>query len=285
MFSTALDEMRRENCSRRGSLSCPLLDHVVGASFRPGHVIEVTGEAGSGKTQLLVNALACSVTKEPVEGSASKSCQKEARSVVISTEGSFPAERLKQMIASFKSSSNQVDVRTTMDNILVHSLTSLDEFLDCLHVRLPKLAENYSLNLIVIDSVAAPLRSEEHTSGKERSQWIHTIGRAIHTLAVNFNVPVIMANQVSAVIDQGWETSYGHPVAPCFGLAFSAYVHTRIFVERTDQVIKTSNQEDKSTSTVRLRTAQVDFCPFLPSSEKVHFVVTSSGIRGVRVSE
>ena len=127
---------------------------------------------------------------------------------------------------------------------------------------------------------------------------------------------------------QGWETSYGHPVAPCFGLAFSAYVHTRIFVERTDQVIKTSNQEDKSTSTasaycwmnhfvssaggffnqnslynhsvhssaplinplieylkVRLRTAQVDFCPFLPSSEKVHFVVTSSGIRGVRVSE
>ena len=36
---------------------------------------------------------------------------------------------------------------------------------------------------------------------------------------------------------------------------------------------------------VRLRTAQVDFCPFLPSSEKVHFVVTSSGIRGVRVSE
>ena len=64
---------------------------------------QVTGEAGSGKTQLLVNALACSVTKEPVEGSASKSCQKEARSVVISTEGSFPAERLKQMIASFKS--------------------------------------------------------------------------------------------------------------------------------------------------------------------------------------
>ena len=48
---------------------------------------------------------------------------------------------------------------------------------------------------------------------------------------------------------QGWETSYGHPVAPCFGLAFSSYVHTRIFVERTDQVIKTSNQEDKSTST------------------------------------
>ena len=42
MFSTALDEMRRENCSRRGSLSCPLLDHVVGASFRPGHVIEVS---------------------------------------------------------------------------------------------------------------------------------------------------------------------------------------------------------------------------------------------------
>ena len=49
---------------------------------------------------------------------------------------------------------------------------SQDEFLDCLNVRLPKLAENYSLNLIVIDSVAAPLRSEEHTSGKERSQWV-----------------------------------------------------------------------------------------------------------------
>ena len=44
--------------------------------------------------------------------------------------------------------------------------------MDCLNVRLPKLAENYSLNLIVIDSVAAPLRSEEHAGGRERSQWV-----------------------------------------------------------------------------------------------------------------
>jgi hypothetical protein len=38
-------------------------------------------------------------------------------------------------------------------------------------------------------------------------------------------------------MDQAQE-SFGRSVVPCFGLAFASYVHTRIFLERSDNVIQ-----------------------------------------------
>ena len=67
------------------------LDELLGVAFRAGHVIEVTGEAGAGKSQILLNALSMSV----------RGCKDaKDRSIAVSTEGAFPAERLQQMIAS-----------------------------------------------------------------------------------------------------------------------------------------------------------------------------------------
>jgi len=261
------------SCTRKAGLGCPLLDNYLGVALRSGHVIEVTGEAGSGKTQLLLNALSCSLKSSQDRGG------KDCRGLVVSTEGAFPAERLQQMFASCDPQSNPLPVKDAMNKILVQSLTSLDDFFECLTVKIPRLAETFSLNILVVDSVAAPLRSEEFPSGRERTLWVHKIGQALHHLAATYDMPVIVSNQVTALIDQAVEMSYGHPVVPCFGLAFSTYVHTRIFVERTDQVIKMG--QDKQ---MRLRTACIDFCPFLPSGNPHHFIVTPDGIRGVNIS-
>lgn len=51
----------------------------------------MTGEAGAGKSQILLNALSMSVTG----GKDDKN-----RSIAVTTEGAFPADRLQQMIAS-----------------------------------------------------------------------------------------------------------------------------------------------------------------------------------------
>ena len=41
-----------------------MLDKVLGPAIRPGHVIEVVGEAGSGKTQFGLHLSARTVTQE-----------------------------------------------------------------------------------------------------------------------------------------------------------------------------------------------------------------------------
>merc|ERR1719367_2119836 len=72
---------------------------------------------------------------------------------------------------------------------------------------------------------------------------IHKIGTLITNLARNYKVPVVIVNQVAAYIDQPYE-SFGRTVVPCFGIALSNYVHTRIFVRRTDKMIKETVSSD-----------------------------------------
>ena len=48
---------------------------------------------------------------------------------------------------------------------------------------------------------------------------------------------ILVFVQVTAVIDQPHE-SFDRKVVPCFGLAFANYIHSRIFLSRTDLVIK-----------------------------------------------
>jgi len=260
-FVTALDLAKIKK--KRPVFGCSSLDEAIGPAIRPGHVIEVTGEAGAGKSQFLMNLCAGAPNDED-----------HHRCLVISTEGAYPAERLQQMVkanaAAGKSS------KLAMDKILVDTVTDLDDLLECLTVKVGKTSKSFKLTLIVVDSIAAPLRSED-LSARDRANHVHKLGQALHQLASSLQVPVVVANQVTALIDQSVE-SYGHQkVVPCFGLAFTTYVHTRIFLERTDLVITGTNQ--------RLRTATIDFCPLLPSGKPFHFIVNAQGVRAVQVNQ
>ena len=135
------------------------------------------------------------------------------------------------------------------------------------------MAQTFELTLVVVDSIAAPVRAEEH-QGKERVLVVHKLGQALNHLARTLDVPVVIANQVTAYMDQV-SHHYGHPVVPCFGLTFTNYIHTRIFLERTDLVITDSSE--------RLRMATIDFCPLLPSGKPHHFIVNKEGVRAVQV--
>lgn len=66
-------------------LSCQMLDEALGPALRDGHVVEVVGEAGSGKTQFLLD-----VTSSVASGGA--------RVAYVSTEAVFPIDRLKTML-------------------------------------------------------------------------------------------------------------------------------------------------------------------------------------------
>ena len=98
----------------------------------------------------------------------------------------------------------------------------------------------------------------------------------------------VVTNQVTAVIDQIHET-FGRDMVPCFGMNWSNYVHTRLFISKTDLILKShdnpipgSSKARKVNVEQRLRKLEVDFSPVLPNFVG-HFVIEDCGIKGVDV--
>ena len=71
--------------------------------------------------------------------------------------------------------------------------------------------------------------------------------------------------------------NFGRTVLPCFGLNWASYVHTRVFLSRTDLILKNNSKVEQ-----RLRKAEVDFSPVIPNNI-VHFIVDDRGIHGVDI--
>ena len=89
----------------RPKLFCSMLDKAIGPSLRPGHIIEIVGEAGSGKTQLALHLSVRSVIDTSYEGCSTYNVMKNEvpehkrrKTLYLSTEGPFPVGRLRQMI-------------------------------------------------------------------------------------------------------------------------------------------------------------------------------------------
>ena len=108
----------------RPAFSCPLLDEVLGPALRPGHVVEITGEAGSGKTQVALHLSAKAAIEEPIlhdKPSSNKRAGK--RTLYVGTEGPFPVSRLKQMTNGLE------DEQTLMDRIYVESIQNVIRYI------------------------------------------------------------------------------------------------------------------------------------------------------------
>ena len=110
----------------RPKFDCPMLDEAIGPSLRSGHIIEITGEAGAGKTQIAVHLCARAVLEPNNEClSVPKSCEKvnsqqhSRVALYLCTEGPFPIERLRQMLEGMD------QPRKTMDKIFIENITSI----------------------------------------------------------------------------------------------------------------------------------------------------------------
>ena len=69
--------------------------------------------------------------------------------------------------------------------------------MECLETKIDLLAKQVAIGLVVIDSIAAPIRSEfEMKDSRERNLAIHKVGNAINKLARKLNAPIVLLNQV-----------------------------------------------------------------------------------------
>ena len=106
---------------------CSMLKGLIGNAFKPGHVVEIVGEAGSGKTQMAIHLSARSVIDTPraelgIEANTKDNATNDyndTKALYISTEGSFPIGRLRQMIEAMG------QPNALMDKIFIKSITSI----------------------------------------------------------------------------------------------------------------------------------------------------------------
>ena len=110
-----------KSSSFRPKLFCSMLDKELGPAIRPGHVIEVVGEAGSGKTQFGLHLSARTVTQEVCVEEVNNDFKESSdrRVLYISTEGPFPIRRLRQMIEGMGLS------KQLMDKIFIENVTTI----------------------------------------------------------------------------------------------------------------------------------------------------------------
>ncbi|KAK6815066.1 hypothetical protein RU639_008441 [Aspergillus parasiticus] len=174
------------------------LDELLDGGVPTGYVTEVTGESGSGKTQFLLTLLLAVQLPSP------KGLGKNA--VYISTEAPLSTPRLSQLINSNPYLSTLPrDRAPTLENILSINAMDLESQDHILNYQLPVAIQRYNVGLVVIDSITSNYRAE-HTSHNilglsTRSGELTKLGQMLRNLAVQENIAIVVANQVSDRFD------------------------------------------------------------------------------------
>ena len=73
--------------------------------------------------------------------------------------------------------------------------------MQCLENKVYHLTKQVKVGLVVIDSIAAPIRSEfELKDSRERTLAIHKVSNTLNILARKLNAPIVLLNQVKYLV-------------------------------------------------------------------------------------
>lgn len=253
------------------AFGCESLDRLTNDGLSGNGLTEIFGESGSGKSQICLQ-LSLNVQLPVYLGGFNKGA------IYICTEGKFPSNRLYQMIDGFKQKYIHKDFDNINfgDNVFVQLTKDIKEFLVTICNKIPILMKSKKIGLIVIDSIGAIFRTE--TDYISRANEMRIIAHKLLELSNEHHCSIVVVNQVRALMDEETVNS----VVPCFGLAWSHLVDTRIQISRTNSshLHDDTYSEESSVAPIPIRKFDVIFSPYLPQ-ESAEFVVTSDGIMDV----
>lgn len=176
------------------------IDQALGGGFYPGHITEIVGESGVGKTQFVLGLL-LSVQLPPPRGMGKGA-------IYVSTEGSLNTVRLKQVLLHHPEYENMdPESLPSLDRVHTIATNDLEAQEHILRYQLPIAAERYNIGLIVLDSVAANFRAEYETRTlaglAERAIELTKLGNMLRRVATEYKAAVVVTNQVSDRFDDG----------------------------------------------------------------------------------
>ncbi|MFO7677014.1 MAG: DNA repair and recombination protein RadA [Thermoplasmatota archaeon] len=219
-----------------------------GVGFESQSIIELFGEFGSGKTQI-VHQMCVNVQMNKEQGGL------ESHVVYIDTENTFRPERIKQMAEGY-----ELDYEEVLKKIHVaraynsnHQMLLVDKALE--------LSKEFPTRLLIVDSLTSHFRAEFVGRGAlaERQQKLNKHMHALLRWGDLNNGVVVVTNQVSSKPD----AFFGDPTRPIGGHIVGHTATFRLYLRK---------------SKGGKRIARLIDSPHLPEGEAV-FTVSEIGIR------
>lgn len=249
-------------------IGCEKLDQLLSGGLRTKLITEISGESSSGKSQICLQyLLQAQLPKE--YGGLSGDC------IYISTETSgFQEGRCEEManhLCKKLKLENYKSYEDFSDHILISTPKEFIAFEKVIYENLPFICKkNSNIRLIIIDSIAALYRVEFGINDTiKRSESLFKLASFLRNLADEYDICVIIINQVSAVINDNLEGIFKKDkVIPTLGLSWSHCINMRIMISRTFK-------KDEKFGTIRKM--EVLFSPYSESNFE-EFYIDESGI-------
>lgn len=183
---------------------------------------EVYGEYRTGKTQLAHTMCVLSQLPQELGGAAGKVAY-------IDTEGTFRPDRIRAIADRFG-----VDGSTALENILYARAFNSEHQMELINECSLRFAEDKDFRLMIVDSIMALFRVDYSGRGElsERQQKLAQMLSKLVKLAEEFNIAVLITNQVQA--DPGATMTFvaGGALKPIGGHILSHASATRIFLRK-----------------------------------------------------
>jgi DNA repair protein RadA len=189
-FSTADQVLERRKSLVRYSTGSKNLDDFLKGGVESQAITELTGEFGSGKSQICHTLCV----------TAAANAKGQINSIIfIDTENTFRPERIHQIAEA-----RGLDSEEIMKKVFVCKMINSAQ-LEALIRSLGKYIEEYKAKLVIVDSIIS-LHRAEYTGREtlaERQQRLNVILHKLIRLAEIYNVAVVLTNQVQVSPDSG----------------------------------------------------------------------------------
>lgn len=255
---------------------CRELDIILRGGIPLGELTEIAGVPGTGKT-CLATQLAVDVTIPHEYGGV------QGGAVYIDTEGDFVPERCYTMAAALvghlqsslqqrrKRNESNISMDDTcwhatpqdiLQNIHVFRAYTMTELSTVLHALPDFLVAVPNIRLIVVDSIAFPIRAmQQEDTSSLRHRLLAEAAAQLATLAREFQLAVVVTNQMTTQPDGG--------VIPALGASWAHAVTNRLLL----------HQHNNSTEAQATRQCELVKSARLPPG-RVPFAILEGGIRG-----
>ncbi|EME29355.1 DNA repair protein XRCC3 [Galdieria sulphuraria] len=256
------------SCQTRLSLGCPKLDDFLhgGLIAGQGQIFEFCGEAGVGKTQLMLQLSIVSQLKTRDGGL-------DSRVIYICTSGRFPSSRLQQLIAAFVQRYPYLEANSVASNIIVETVKSLEQLEVLVDSRLVYLLNNTDAKVIIIDSLARLFRETGLDALQHRSLVLHRLGIQLKRISYKHETLLLVTNEMTGQ-PAGSFNPHNFVQTPCLGKAWKHNVNHRFYLRK----VTLWNAFDETLRHKEWREMEVAFSPEYDSSHKIAFQIRSEGI-------
>jgi DNA repair protein RadA len=188
-FCTADQILERRKSLIRFTTGSKNLDDFLKGGVESQAITELTGEFGSGKSQIC-HTLCVTAAKAD--------SQSPINSIIfIDTENTFRPERVHQIAEARGLDSEQI-----MKNVFVCKISNSAQ-LEALIRNLGKAIEEYKAKVVIVDSIIS-LHRAEYTGREtlaERQQRLNSMLHKLLRLSEIYNIAVVLTNQVQASPD------------------------------------------------------------------------------------